>query len=178
MIIKVKLDKGAFFPKELEVGDWYDLTTKEDVTIEGPEAKMLHRDRKTGKIEGTGKRDVSIYSQLIDFGVAMKLPKGYEAHVLPRSSLFKNYGIILGNSMGMIDNSYQGNNDTWKFMAIALRKTFIPEGTRIAQFRIIPNQKATIWQKLRWLFSGKPKFVLVDSLESENRGGIGSTGNM
>ena len=93
----------------------------------------------------------------------MQLPKGYEALVVPRSSTFKNFGIISANSIGVIDNSYCGDNDIWKFPAIALRDTVIKKNERICQFRIIANQ---------------PKFKVEEVLVLDNadRGGIGSTG--
>ena len=100
--------------------------------------------------------------KLIPLGVAMKLPEGYEAHVLPRSSTFKNFGIILVNSMGVIDNSYSGDNDQWCFPALAMRDTMINKGDRICQFRIMKNQPVI-------------KFEEVEKLGAD-RGGIGSTG--
>ena len=93
----------------------------------------------------------------------MKLPKGYEAHVVPRSSSFKNFGIIQTNSMGVIDESYCGDEDEWKFPAYAVRDTNIKVNDRICQFRIMEHQ---------------PNFTFVESekLEDINRGGFGSTG--
>lgn len=112
----------------------------------------------------------------IPLGVAMKLPKGYEAVVLPRSSTPKKFGIMYGNSMGVIDNSYCGNKDEWKFPAVAIRPTSIDKGTRICQFRVQLSQKATTWQKIKWLFTSGVKLVEVDDLGNDNRGGFGSTG--
>lgn len=101
--------------------------------------------------------------RLIPLGIAMQLPAGYEAHVIPRSSTFKNFGIIQANSMGLIDESYCGDNDQWYFPAIALRKTTIRTNDRICQFRIMKHQPQI-------------EFREVDNLNNESRGGIGSTG--
>ena len=101
--------------------------------------------------------------RLIPLGVAMELPKGYEAHVAPRSSTFKNFGIIQTNHMGVIDSSYCGDNDQWYMPVYALRDTHIEVNDRICQFRIVENQP-------------KLAFEEVADLENENRGGIGSTG--
>lgn len=101
--------------------------------------------------------------KLISLGISMKLPEGYEAHMAPRSSTFKNFGILQTNSVAVIDNSYSGTNDIWKYPALAMRDTIIHEGDRICQFRIIKKQPEI-------------EFVEVDELDSVNRGGIGSTG--
>lgn len=100
---------------------------------------------------------------LIDLGVSMKLPDGYEAHVVPRSSTFKNYGIVQANSMGVIDNSYSGTNDVWMMPVYATRDTYIKLNDRICQFRI--------FEKMPEL-----NMVEVNSLDDVNRGGFGSTG--
>lgn len=119
--------------------DWIDLRAAETVDIDPMEFK------------------------LIPLGIAMQLPAGYEAHVIPRSSTFKNFGIIQANSMGLIDESYCGDNDQWYFPAIALRKTTIRTNDRICQFRIMKHQPQI-------------EFREVDDLNNESRGGIGSTG--
>lgn len=93
----------------------------------------------------------------------MKLPEGYEAHVVPRSSTFKNFGVLQTNSFGVIDNSYSGTNDIWRFPALAMRDTVIHEGDRICQFRIMKKQPQI-------------EFVEVNELDEMDRGGIGSTG--
>lgn len=103
--------------------------------------------------------------RLIKLGVGMKLPDGYKANIYPRSSTYKNFGIILANSVGQIDNSYSGDNDEWKFPAIALRDTIIHKNDRICQFEI---------QKIQ----PEIKFVEVEHLDAESRGGIGSTGTV
>lgn len=126
--------------KKIPNGDWIDLYTAEDVEMYSGEYKE------------------------ISLGVAMELPEDYEAIVAPRSSTFKKHGIVCINSFGIIDNSYHGDNDFWKFPALCLvGHTKIPAGTRIAQFRLLRNQPATV-------------FVPVKHLTGEDRGGIGSTG--
>ena len=101
--------------------------------------------------------------RLIPLGVAMELPDGYEAHVVPRSSTYKNYSVIQANHMGVIDNSYCGDDDQWMFPAIAFQDTNIPKGTRICQFRIVEKQPPV-------------QFEMVAHLTGPNRGGFGSTG--
>jgi dUTPase len=114
---------------------------------------------------------VVINNTLIPLGFALKLPKGYEIVVNPRSSTYNKYGVILANSQGVIDNSYNGENDQWWFNAIALRDTTIRQGDKICQFRIQLSQFATVWQKIKWLFwNGKIEFVQVESLKGESRG--------
>ena len=119
--------------------DWYDLRAAETVEIKAGDYK------------------------LISLGVSMKLPEGYEAHVVPRSSTFKNFGVLQTNSFGVIDNSYSGTNDIWRFPALAMRDTVIHEGDRICQFRIVKKQPQI-------------EFVEVNELDEMDRGGIGSTG--
>ena len=101
--------------------------------------------------------------KLIPLGVAMELPKGYEAHIVPRSSTFKNFGIIQTNHQAVIDESYCGDNDQWFYPVYALRDTKINFNDRICQFRIVEKQPLI-------------NFTKVDSLENADRGGIGSTG--
>lgn len=100
---------------------------------------------------------------LVPLGVGMKLPEGYEAHVVPRSSTFKNFGLIQTNHMGVIDNSYCGDNDEWKCPVLAVRDTQIHIGDRICQFRIMEKQPELIFEE-------------VEHLDGEDRGGFGSTG--
>ena len=119
--------------------DWIDLRAAEDVAMQAGEFR------------------------LIPLGVAMELPEGYEAHVVPRSSTYKNFGIIQTNHMGVIDESYCGDHDQWYFPAYALRDTQIREGDRICQFRIMEHQPVI-------------RFEEVESLGHKDRGGIGSTG--
>lgn len=101
--------------------------------------------------------------KLINLGVAMELPKGYEAHIVPRSSTFKNFGVIQANSMGIVDESYCGPNDWFYFPAIALKDTVIEVNDRICQFRIERHQPTVVFQE-------------IDKLDNTDRGGIGSTG--
>lgn len=125
--------------KKIDVGDWIDLRAAENV--------KLSRDE----------------SALISLGVAMELPEGYEAHILPRGSTFKNFKIIETNSKGIVDESYKGDDDKWFFPAYAMRDTEIKFNDRICQFRIQEKMPEV-------------RFVEVDSLGNDNRGGHGSTG--
>ena len=102
--------------------------------------------------------------RLIRLGVAMELPKGYEAHVVPRSSTFKTWGLIQTNSMGVIDGSYCGDNDEWRVPVYATRDTCVEVGDRICQFRIMENQPQITFEE-------------VEHLTGQDRGGFGSTGS-
>ena len=118
--------------------DWIDLAAAETVTLKKGEFALIH------------------------LGVAMQLPQGYEAHLAPRSSTFKNFKILQTNSVGVIDRTYCGPNDWWKMAVYATEDTTIEKGSRIAQFRVIENQ---------------PKLNFVESeLTGDDRGGFGSTG--
>ena len=101
--------------------------------------------------------------KLLPLGVAIALPKGYEAHIVPRSSTYKNFGIIQSNHMGVVDESYCGNGDQWYMPAIAMRDTKIAVGDRICQCRIMEHQPQIVFEE-------------CDDLGSPDRGGIGSTG--
>lgn len=137
--------------------------------------KIKYFDNEIDKIEKISKgdlidlraaKDVEMKAgefKLIPLGVGMKLPEGYKANVYPRSSTYKNFGIILANSVGQIDNSYSGDNDQWHFPAVALRDTVIHKNDRICQFEI---------QKIH----PEIEFEEVEHLDTESRGGIGSTG--
>ena len=177
MTIKVLEKTPGCFPMEIEKGDWFDLFLAEDVRLNAPQANKMHI-RNKGKQNETEvrTRDVDFHSCIAKLGVAVQLPKGHEAIVIPRSSTFKKYGILQSNSEGLIDNSYCSSEDEWKMPMVATRAMVIPKGTRVAQFRIQLSQKATVWQKIKWLFSSKPKLIRVDSLDNETRGGFGSTG--
>lgn len=139
MQIKIKYLTDIEKIEKIKVGDMIDLRCAEDIEMHKGEFK------------------------LIPLGVAMELPKGYEAHVYPRSSTFKKHKILLSNSVGVIDCSYNGDGDQWQFPAYAMEDTFIPKNTRICQFRIFENQPDI-------------ELVEVELLGNENRGGIGSTG--
>lgn len=168
MKIKVKLfDKECKFDV-IKKGEWIDLRSAENVELTAPFANVLSKGRTI--------RTVEFDYKLIPLGIGMKLPKGIEAHILPRSSTFLNYSITSWNSEGIIDSTYCGPDDQWKFPAIAWSTVFIPKGERICQFRLQLSQKATIWQKIKWLFTNKIKFEFVDDYEGENRGGFGTTG--
>lgn len=140
--IKIKYVKeGIDKLKIINGGDWIDLRAAEDVTLKAGDFK------------------------LIPLGVAMMIPKGYEAVIIPRSSTFKKYGIIQANSVGLIDEAYCGNGDEWHFPAYATRDINIPKNTRICQFRILEHQ---------------PPIMIKEATElsSVDRGGFGSTGEI
>lgn len=137
--IKIKYFTDINKIEKIDKGDWIDLRAAEDIRMKAGEYK------------------------LIPLGVAIQLPKGYEAHIVPRSSTFKNYGIIQTNSIGIIDESYCGNNDQWKMPVYATRNTTIYKNERICQFRIMKKQPQI-------------KFQVVDRLNNVDRSGFGSTG--
>ena len=149
MKIKIKYFDNAKELNMIEKGNWCDLYANKDMFI--PEGEKM----------------------MIPLGVAMQLPEGYEAHVVPRSSTFKTWGIIQTNHIGIIDNSYCGDNDQWFYPAYCLEPknfidnqygTLIRKGDKIAQFRIIEVQP-------------KLEFEKVELLENKDRGGFGSTGS-
>ena len=131
-----KIEKLRFIDGK---SDWIDLRSAEEVNMKAGEAR------------------------LISLGIAVQLPKGYEAHVVPRSSTFKNFGVIQTNHMGVIDETYCGDQDQWFFPAYALRDTVIHVNDRICQFRIMEHQPAFAFEE-------------TETLGNENRGGHGSTG--
>lgn len=136
--MKIRINThNAQFPSSY--GDWIDLHAAETVHL------------------------MPFQDYMISLGVSMELPEGYEAHVVPRSSTFKNYGILLVNGVGIIDHDYCGDNDIWRFHALAIQETTIHEGDRIAQFRIFKNQPEI-------------DFETWDRLPNPDRGGFGSTG--
>lgn len=139
MEIKIKYFTDIEKIEKIEKGDWIDLRAAEDVTLKAGEFK------------------------LIPLGVAMELPHGYEAHMVPRSSTYKKFGIIQTNHQAVIDESYCGDNDQWLYPAYALRDTEIKKNDRICQFRIMEKQPAL-------------DFIEVEVLGNKDRGGIGSTG--
>lgn len=142
MIIKIKrVRDGVLLPEKIDKGDWIDLRAARSIVLNAGEYQM------------------------IPLGIAMELPEGYEAILAPRSSTFKRCGILLANSIGIIDESYKGDNDEWHFPALAIRETVIMQNERICQFRIIRHQPEI-------------EFEVVDSLGSDNRGGFGSTGRV
>ena len=141
LTIKIKYLRDIQKIERFNVGDWIDLRAAEDTVLQAGEYKA------------------------IPLGVAMELPKGYEALVVPRSSTFKKHGLLLANSLGVIDESYKGDNDEWHFLAFAIHDTVIHKNERICQFRIITHQPLI-------------KLVEVESLGNADRGGIGSTGRI
>ena len=136
--IKYHTDKIDKITK-IDNGDWIDLRSAEDVTLKAGDFK------------------------LINLGISMQLPEGYEAHMVPRSSTYKNFGIIQTNHQAVIDESYCGDNDQWFYPAYALRDTVINVNDRICQFRIVEKQPNIDFEE-------------VEILGNEDRGGIGSTG--
>ena len=139
MKIKVKYHTDILPLEMNEKGDWIDLRAAEDMKLWGG------------------------YYYYIPLGISVELPEGYEAHVAPRSSTFKNWGIIQTNSVGVIDNSYCGDNDIWMMPVYATRFAEIQKNDRICQFRIVEKQPHL-------------EFETVDHLGHEDRGGFGSSG--
>lgn len=139
VIIDIKYLPGAHKLEQTEWGSWIDLYTYEEVTLKQGEQRY------------------------INLGVAMKLPDGFEAIMAPRSSTFKNWGILQSNSIGVIDSTYCGDNDIWMFPAYATKSITIPAGTRICQFRIQKEHPEI-------------DFHIVNTLGEKDRGGLGSTG--
>ncbi len=167
--IKVKrLNKNISLPEVTKKGDWIDLRSSETLSLTAPQASVLKRHKLAGM--EINHRDVSFDYSAIPLGVAIKLPSGFEAVVASRSGTPSKFGIIVANSIGVIDQPYCGNKDEWKCPVLAIRDTVIHEGDRICQFRIQLSQKATFWQKLMWLISSGVEIVEVDSLSDTNRG--------
>lgn len=172
MKIKIKEVIPGCMPEILKVGDCIDLMTSEEYTLKCPIVKQFVLPRNNKVIVKTN--NVEFNYALLDLGVVIELPKGFEAILLPRSSTFRKWGILQTNSIGEIDQSFCGPNDIWKMPVLATRSITIPKGTPIAQFKIQLSQKATIWQKLRWLFSPKIELIKVDEFYNEDRGGLGT----
>lgn len=172
--IKVKLKNNDItcMPKSIGKGDWIDLCAAEDIDVDN-----LSKEQEL-KFSPLAKYDRKKFSYcIIPLGVAIKLPDGYEAIISPRSSIFKNYNIIMPNSIGIIDNSYSGNEDYWGCPVLAFGKGIkIKKGERLCQFRIQLSQKATAMQKIKNLFYNEVGFEIVSDLGNMNRGGFGSTG--
>lgn len=139
MKLRVKEITEGCMPQAIEQGDWIDLKAACDVVMfEGEYA-------------------------VIPLGIAVELPEGYEAHIAPRSSTFRRYGVLCANSFGIIDNAYCGDGDQWGFPAYATKRTEIPKGSRICQFRVMESQPELELER-------------VESLGNADRGGFGSTG--
>ena len=169
-IIKVKVLTEGCLPVISESGDWIDLRAAEDVHLDGPYA--VARTRKGGE----SSRKVIFATKNIPLGVAMKLPDGMEAVVALRSSSNKKFHILQVNAPGVVDQPYCGPNDVWGLPILATGEVHINQFDRICQFKIQPSQKATVWQKLKWLFSSGVKIELVDDLDYPDRGGFGHSG--
>ena len=167
MKIKVKVLNKICLPEIINKGEWIDLKASCTVHTRAPYANTLKRNTKGDY------RTVEFEYHLIPLGVVIQVPKGFEAIIAPRSSTFKNWHIMQTNSIGVIDETYCGPNDEWKFSAIAWRDTTITEGERICQFRIQLSQKATFWHKLKWFFSSGVEIVEVPELYNKDRKGFG-----
>ena len=167
--IKVKVLTKGCMPVINENGDLIDLRAADTYTFNAPQAGVQYQK------DNEKYRDVTFDEQSIKLGVAMQLPKGMMAKLKGRSSLTKNYGVVMCCS-GEIDNSYCGDTDEWLFRVFAIRESKINALDRICQFEVVPSQKATFWQKLKWFFSNGIKLVEVDSLNNKARGGFGSSG--
>lgn len=137
--IQIKYRPGAAHLEMTEQGDWCDLYTYQDIT--------LHIGEFT----------------IIPLGFSAKLPEGYEANIVPRSSTFKRWGVIQTNHFAVIDESYCGNDDEWGYPVYATRNVTIPAGTRLCQFRINKKQPTLIFEE-------------VEDLHEKSRGGFGSSG--
>ena len=170
LIIKVKVITSGCMPVISEKGDWIDLRAAKDVEIQAPQAGIQYQ-KNNEKY-----RDVIIPVTYIPLGVAMELPKGFEAIIASRSSSPKKLRIFIPNGEGIVDNIYNGNDDQWHYVASPMETVSIKKGDRICQFRIQLSQKATFWQKLKWLFSSGIELVEVDNLNNKSRGGFGSSG--
>ena len=139
-------------------GNWIDLKSAENVQLK----KMDNK--------------------LIPLGISIRLPKHYQANIIPRSGTYKKYSLIQANHYGVVDgpdnksDGYSGNNDIWMFNAIALKNTQINIGDRICQFEIRPTMIAPWYIKLKWLFDNNIKIIETHDLKSKNRGGFGSSG--
>lgn len=172
--IKIKrLNPNVKLPKIIKKGEFIDLYCSKTTTFKAPQSGTLKKKVVEGNTERL--RNVTFDLQLIPLGVAIKIPKNYEAIVIPRSSTCKSMGILQANSVGLIDHSYSGNKDEWQFPALSIRNTTITEGERICQFRVQLSQKATFLQKLKWLFSSGVEIEEVEELDEVSRGGFGST---
>lgn len=177
MKLKIKVLKTnnlSVLPRIIKKGEYIDLHSSETISFKAPQSGTLKKVKVGNKEESF--RNVTFDTGLIPLGVAMQLPKGFEAIVVPRSSTFRTWGLIQTNSMGIIDNSYCGNTDEWKFPVLATKETTVANGDRVCQFRIQLSQKATLWQKLKWLLSSGIEIKETPYLESKSREGFGSTG--
>lgn len=163
--IKVKLiNENVQLPEISSNGDWIDLRAAKDIDIKAPQAGTQYS-KNNEKY-----RDVMSNTYYIPLGIAIKLPKGYEAIVASRSGTSRKFSITPSNGIGIIDGSYCGNNDEWNYICSPLNNTTIKAGDRICQFRIQLSQHATVLQKLKWLFTDGVEIVKVDNLDNTDRG--------
>lgn len=154
-------------PEIKKKGDWIDLRAAETIELSAPYAIQARKDKS---------RKVIFEQAVIPLGIAIQLPKGCEAIVDSRSSIYKNFFVMLANGQGVIDNSYCGDKDQWFAQVIAFADTKIEAGDRICQFRVQLSQKASVWQKLKWLLSSGVEIKIVNELGNPNRGGHGHSG--
>lgn len=138
-VIRIKYHADIDHIRQTDGSDWIDLRSADDVLLQAGQYRR------------------------ISLGISVQLPAGYEAHILPRSSTFEKYGVLLVNGMGIIDNSYCGDSDIWQFPVYATRDVFIPKNARICQFRIVHNQPNLA-------------ILTVEEMENADRNGFGSTG--
>ncbi len=171
MKIRVKIfDDSVEIPSYISKGEWVDLRSRTSVVYEGPYANILKQK------DNVKQRNLVFNAVKVPLNIAVELPKGYEAIIASRSSTFKNFGMVMSNSIGVVDYSYRGDNDEWKWFGIPFRGGVVNKGDAVCQFKIQLSQKATMWQKIKWLFSNKIEFEFVDKLNDNNRGGFGTTG--
>jgi dUTP pyrophosphatase len=140
MVIKIKYHAPIEKIARMERGDWIDLRAAEDVALKAGE------------------------SRLVSLGISVRLPAGCEAHIVPRSSTFQRWGILQTNSMGVVDESYAGDDDIWRMPVYAVRDTHIKMNDRICQFRVVEKMPRVIFEE-------------VNDMDAESRGGFGSTGD-
>lgn len=160
--LKIKMiDEELQPPAYIKGGDWIDLRASKIVVLGSVQG--LFDNPITYNLRNSDSWIREGYFLLIKLGVAMQIPKGFEAHVVPRSSTFKNFGLIQTNSVGIIDNSYCGDGDEWMFPCVSTKSAKISHGDRICQFRIERRMPVI-------------NIEIVDSLGNPDRGGHGSTG--
>lgn len=172
--IKVKVLTQGCMPTITTNGDWIDLRSATELELEAPQSGVLKK--KTVDNKTVSYRNVMFDIHYIPLGIAVELPDGYEALINSRSSSPYKFKLFIPSGQGVVDNSYNGNNDEWHYVCSTLNKATIHKGDRICQFRIQLSQKATLWQKIKWLFSSGIELVEVSELNNPDRNGLGSTG--
>lgn len=147
-------------------GDWIDVCSAINISLKGPQSCREHT------VNGIKRRDVTLEQKLIPLGIAIKLPKGYEAMLINRSGTGRKKNAVLVNGLGLIDGSFSGNGDQWHYPCIAVGDVDIKKNEAICQFRIQLSQHATVMDKLKWLFSDGIELIEIPSLPNKkNRGG-------